>query len=299
VDLVRSKAGHLQATGRDARGRKQYRYHRAWNELRNHDKYDRLIEFARAPPRIRRRTERDLRRRGLSREKILAAIVRLLERTSIRVGNAEYARDNDSFGLTTLRNHHVGVSGARNCFRFHGKAGQLHDFCTCAPRLARVVQNCREIPGQELFKWVDSAGDAHGVESVDVNEHIRSISGQDFTAKDFRTWTGTFNAAVELAALGPCTAPTATKRRLEIKRKMAEATCRVSERLHNRPAACRKYYIHPAIFDAFQQGTLVREMRAAAGQTSASNPRALTPEEATVLNVLERASAARRRARVG
>ena len=195
-------SGHIQATGRDARGRKQYRYHERWRRVRDENKYERMIDFARALPRIRQRVERDLRRRGLPREKVLATVVRLLESTMIRVGNEEYAQRNRSFGLTTLRDHHVRVGGsARVRFYFRGKSGKEHTVTIRNPRIARVVRQCQELPGQELFQYVNGDGERRRVTSEDVNEYLRETTGSDFTAKDFRTWAGTVLAARALQEL--------------------------------------------------------------------------------------------------
>ncbi|MGH2446731.1 MAG: DNA topoisomerase IB, partial [Candidatus Limnocylindria bacterium] len=192
------RRGHMQATGRDARGRKQYRYHPRWRPVRDEAKYGRLIEFARALPRIRRRTERDLRRRGLPREKVLALVIRLLESTLIRVGNEEYARDNDSFGLSTLRDRHVEWDGSDLHLTFRGKSGKEHAVRVRDRRLARLVRQCQEIPGYELFQYLDAAGERQSIDSEDVNDYLRDISGEEFTAKDFRTWAGTVAASMAL-----------------------------------------------------------------------------------------------------
>ena len=243
--------GHLQATGRDARGRKQYRYHPRWREVRDEVKYGRLIAFAQALPRIRARAAADVRRTGLPREKVLAAVVQLLEKTLIRVGNEEYARHNKSFGLTTLREKHAKVNGSTVRFEFRGKSKIEHAIDLRDRRLARIVKACRDLPGYELFQYVDDDGDRQVVDSADVNAYVREISGQDFTAKDFRTWAGTVLAARNLAELGP--APS----QAETKRNIVRAIEQVAKRLGNTKAVSRKCYIHPAVIDAYQQGVTI------------------------------------------
>src|SRR5881396_2020055 len=200
VWICPTATGHIQAVGRDARGRKQYRYHSRWREVRDQTKYARLIEFGRALPRIRKRVEQDLGRAGLPREKVLAAVLRLLETTLIRVGNEEYARHNHSYGLTTLRSQHVTIDGTRLRFEFRGKGGKRHAVALTDRRLARVVRRCQELPGHELFQYLDDEGNRQSIDSADVNAYLREIGGDDFTAKDFRTWGGTVLAAFALAA---------------------------------------------------------------------------------------------------
>jgi DNA topoisomerase-1 len=261
---------HILATGRDLRGRKQYRYHPAWRAVRDADKFARLIAFAQALPRIRARVARDLRRPGLPREKVLATIIRLLEISLIRVGNDEYARANRSFGLTTLRSRHVDVSGMTVTFDFRGKSGKRHSIKVVDRRLARIVRNCRELPGYELFQYVDETGARHRVDSGDVNDYLHAIAGTAFSAKDFRTWGGTVLAAAALQALG-ATEPS--------KRLVTEAVAQVAARLGNTPTICRRCYIHPGVFDAFLGGTLADGLkRAARGK--------LRRDEAAVLNLL-------------
>lgn len=240
--------GHLQATGRDARGRKQYRYHPKWRKIRDEVKYGKLPAFARALTKIRRRTALDLRKPGLSREKVLAAVVRLLEKTLIRVGNEEYVRQNHSFGLTTMRDQHARINGSKVHFAFRGKSGVKHAVDFEDRRLARIVKACRDLPGYELFQYVDEEGDHHVIDSSDVNAYLRSITGDDFTAKDFRTWAGTVLAAQALAACKPCQSKT------ESKRNVVRAIEQVASRLGNTKAVCRKCYIHPAILEAYAAG---------------------------------------------
>jgi DNA topoisomerase I len=241
--------GHLQATGRDARGRKQYRYHPRWREVRDEAKYDRMIAFATALPVIRRTVSAHLRRPGLSREKVLATVVSLLERTLIRIGNDEYARTNRSFGLTTLRNGHVEISGARLRFSFRGKSGVEHEVDLRDGRLARIVKQCRDLPGYELFQYIDESGDRQSVGSEEVNAYLKAITGQDITSKDFRTWAGTVLAAELLCECGPCSCES------EAKRKIVEAVRVVAGRLGNTVAVCRRCYIHPAVLDAYTTGS--------------------------------------------
>ena len=251
--------GHIQATGRDQRGRKQYRYHPRWRETRDEGKYARMAAFGRALPRIRERVDHDLRRRSLSREKVLAAVVRLLELTLIRVGNDEYSRTNKSFGLTTLRDRHVKFEGAEIEFVFRGKSGVSHRTSVRDRRLARVVRACQEVPGQRLFQYYDEEGERHAVGSSDVNAYLREASGEDFTAKDFRTWAGTIAAAKALA-LQP---PPASEREA----KAATTLCvkAAAGLLGNTPAVCRSAYIHPEVLTAFAERRLPEAFREAEG----------------------------------
>jgi DNA topoisomerase I len=238
--------GHLQATGRDARGRKQYRYHRRWREVRDETKYDRMLAFARALPRIRRRVRQDLALTGLPRDKVLATVVRLLETTRMRVGNAEYARANASFGLTTLRVRQVRVRGSTMQFRFRGKSGVWHAFALSDRKLAAIVRRIRDLPGYELFQYLDEQGVARAVDSADVNAYIKNAAGEEFTSKDFRTWAGTVLAANALHQFG--------------KDGLSRAIEHVARLLGNTKAVSRKCYIHPAVIDAYQEGTLTQAM---------------------------------------
>jgi DNA topoisomerase-1 len=240
--------GHLQATGRDARGRKQYRYHTRFRQMRDEVKYDRLPAFARALRRIRRRTAADVRKSGLPRVKVLAAAVQLLEKTLIRIGNEEYARTNGSVGLTTMRDRHARIRGASIRFEFRGKSGVAHAVDLHDARLARIVKACRDLPGYELFQYVDENGQRQSICSDDVNTYLREVSGDDFTAKDFRTWAGTVLAAQALSELARFTSAT------EAKRNVAQAIARVADRLGNTKAVCRKAYIHPAVVAAYMGG---------------------------------------------
>jgi DNA topoisomerase-1 len=240
--------GHIQATARDARGRKQYRYHLSYREARDRSKFRRMLEFSEALPVLRERIERDLRAGELSRRQILATVVRLLDKTLIRVGNDEYARENKSFGLTTLRRRHVSVSGGELRFSFRGKSGVEHSITVADPRISRVIQGCRDLPGIELFQYLDSEGRRHAVSSDDINDYLREATDRDVTAKDFRTWGGTMLAALELRRLGPAAS------RREADRNIIQVTDAVAARLGNTRAVCRKYYIHPALIDAYLMG---------------------------------------------
>ena len=246
--------GHIQATGRDAKGRKQYRYHERWRRVRDETKYGRLAGLAKVLPKVRARVKRDLARPGVPREKVLATVVRLLEETHIRVGNEEYARANRSFGLTTLRNRHVDVRGTRMVFRFRGKSGKEHEVDVRDPRLARVVAKLEQLPGQELFQYLDADGAARPLDSADINDYLREISGEDLTAKEFRTWAGTVLAARALAAR-----PRHRNEQLA-RRELLAAVDEVAARLGNTRAICRRCYIHPAVVEAYLSGSLPRSL---------------------------------------
>ena len=258
VWICASRRGHIQATGRDQRGRKQYRYHDDWRATRDAHKYGRVAAFGRALPRLRKQVEADLAGRGLPREKVLAAVVRLLEMTLIRVGNEEYARANKSFGLTTLQKRHLKLTGAGAVFEFRGKSGKTHRTGLHDRRLARILRACQELRGQRLFKYRDEAGELRPIESADVNDYLRAATGEDFTAKDFRTWAGTVSAARALAML--------PKPENETEARRAVATCikAVSGLLGNTPAVCRAAYVHPAVLDAFAKGELSLTVSASA-----------------------------------
>lgn len=279
VWICPSADGHIQATGRDARGRKQYRYHARWREVRDETKYERMVVFAEALPRIRAAVDEALRAPSFTREKVLAAVVRLLEVTLIRVGNEEYARQNGSFGLTTLRGDHVDVRGASIRFRFRGKSGVEHSVDVRDRRLARIVQRCLGLPGEDLFQYVGDDGEPHTIESADVNAHIRALAGADFSAKDFRTWAGTVLAAYALRELTPAESATA------LKKNMAAAVKRVARRLGNTPAVCRKCYVHPAIFQAYSEGQLAAALAERVSEAPSAGD-ALTNEESAVLLLL-------------
>ena len=251
VWIASAPDAHLQAVGRDARGRKQYRYHALWRAVRDDVKYERMLTFARMLAAVRRRVTADLRKRPLSRDQVLATVVRLLERTLIRVGNDEYARANRSYGLTTLRNRHVTVTGSLVEFRFRAKSGVWQAMTLRDPALAHAVRRCQHVPGEALFQYVDADGARHTVDSADVNDYLRSIAGDDFSAKDFRTWAGTVLAATALSALPP--APSATARQ----RMLVRAVDSVAARLGNTRAVCRQCYIHPAVLDAYADGETI------------------------------------------
>jgi DNA topoisomerase I len=267
--------GHLQATGRDARGRKQYRYHARWREVRDAVKYDRMLAFAEALPRIRAQTDHDLELPGVPRQKVLATVVRLLEETRIRVGNVEYRKENASFGLTTLRDRQVRVVGSELRFSFRGKSGKRHLVELDDRRLARVIKRVLEIPGQELFQYVDESGEPQAIESADVNDYLRAISGDDFTAKEFRTWAGTILAARFLREAGAAPDTRGAKGNL------VRAIARVAEELGNTPEVARRYYIHPAVLDAYRAGALkpIKEQKH-------PDPYQLTAEEGELLALL-------------
>ena len=251
-------SGHIQATARDARGRKQYRYHPSYREARDQSKFRRMLEFSEALPLLRERVERDLRGTDLGRRQLLATVVRLLDRTLIRVGNDEYARENQSFGLTTLRRRHVQVEGDRLRFAFRGKSGVEHSISVADPRLARIIQRCQDLPGQEMFQYLGADKKRQTVSSDDVNGYLREASDRDVTAKDFRTWGGTMLAAVELRAMG------APASRREADRNIIRAIDAVAERLGNTRAVCRKYYVHPALLHAYYLGQTVPQPPAGA-----------------------------------
>jgi len=280
VWICPDRRGHLQATGRDGRGRKVYRYHPRWREARNELKYGRLLAFARALPRIRRRVDRDLRRPGLPREKVLAAVVALLERTRIRVGNEEYARENRSFGLTTLRDRHATIRGGRMTFAFKGKSGRQHEVEVADRRLARIVERCQDLPGQQLFQYLDEAGERRSVASDDVNAYLREISGDEFTAKDFRTWAGTVLAAMALQEFSEFDTEA------EAKKNVVRAIEAVAEKLGNTPAVSRASYVHPTVIDAYLEGDLLRQTREETERVLTEGIAELEPEEAAVLTLL-------------
>jgi DNA topoisomerase I len=282
VWICPSAEGHIQATGYDVRRRRQYRYHPRWREVRDQEKYGRVIGFAQALPGIRRRVDRHLKRTGLPREKVLAAVVHLLEATLIRVGNDEYAKSNHSFGLTTMRDEHAQVDGSMICFEFLGKGGRKHEIDLKDRRLARIVAQCQELPGQELFQFVDEKGDVRDVGSHDVNEYLREISGEDFTAKDFRTWAGTLLAATILQEFKEFDSQAAAKRNV------VRAIEHVAGRLGNTKAVCRKCYIHPAVIDAYLEKSLIETVREETERELREELKSLRPEEAAVLALLRK-----------
>jgi len=286
VWIANDPRGHIQATGRDAKGRKQYRYHARWRAVRDETKYERMLAFGAALPTIRERVDRDLARPGLPREKVLATVVRLLEATLIRVGNEEYARENRSYGLTTLRNRHLEIKGTELRFEFRGKSGKDHQVSVRDRRLAGVMRRLQDLPGQELFQYVDEDGARHAIDSDDVNGYLREIAGDDFSAKDFRTWAGTVLCAVALREVEACASET------EAKRNVTQVVKQVSQQLGNTPAVCRSCYIHPAIIEAYVEShehtplaeALGNHLAEAAEQGDAD----LTKDEAAVLRLLRR-----------
>jgi DNA topoisomerase-1 len=277
--------GHLQATGRDAKGRKQYRYHPRWRATRDETKYGRMLAFGQTLPQIRARVDQDLRARELSRAKVLATVVRLLETTLIRVGNREYARANSSYGLTTMRDKHVQIGGAKVTFQFRGKSGKSHTITLNDRRLARIVKRCRDLPGYDLFQYLDEHGARQTIGSADVNDYLREIAGQEFTAKDFRTWAGTLLAAMALREFAPHSSAS------EAKKNIVRAIEHVAERLGNTPSICRKCYIHPAVLEAYLDGSLVETLQQRA-EDLREREADLDDDEASVLGFLQRRLAA-------
>jgi DNA topoisomerase I len=247
--------GHIQVTARDARGRKQYRYHPEWRKFRDENKYGRLKEFGDALIDIRKKTDEDLSLPGLPKEKVLAVVVKLLERTFIRIGNESYAKENNSFGLTTLRDQHVKINGSSIQFQFRGKSGVKHSVGLNDRRLASIVKKCKEIPGYELFQYVDNDGNFQSISSTDVNGYLQSITGKDFTAKDFRTWFGSVLAADFLSKTPP------EERTTFRKKKIVEVISGVAKRLGNTPAICKKCYVHPLVLEAYDDGTMFQLKR--------------------------------------
>ncbi len=265
--------GHLQATGRDARGRKQYRYHPLWNENRNSAKYERLLSFGSALPQLRARIDKHLGETGMGREKVMATVVALLDETLIRVGNRRYARENNSYGLTTLRNRHINVNGSQIRFSFKGKSGIEHDVSLTSPRLARILRRCLDLPGQQLFQYLDEEGQRHSVGSHDVNDFLRSQASGEFTAKDYRTWAGSALALEALRKVAQRNPDNPTQH-------VTEMVKQVAQRLGNTPAICRKCYIHPAVVDAFLTGELV-------GCKRPRKRKGMSPEEVALLQFLQ------------
>lgn len=276
--------GHIQATGRDARGRKQYRYHPRFREVRDSTKYERMLEFAAALPALRARVDEDMRRRGMPREKVLATVVHLLETTMIRVGNADYVKQNKSHGLTTLNDRHVKIEGSQVRFRFKGKSGKEWNLGIRDRRVARIVKASQDLPGQQLFQYLDDEGERRSVTSGDVNAYLREISGTDITAKDFRTWTGTVLAAMALAEYEKADSQAAAKRNVR------EAIEQVAARLGNTPTICRKCYVHPQVIESYLSDDLALEISEEI-EEELDEP-ALRPEERKVLNFLKQRLAA-------
>jgi DNA topoisomerase I len=279
VWICPSPNGHIQATGRDARGRKQYRYHPKWREVRDETKFGRMLGFSQALTKIRARLERDLSLPGLPREKVLATVVRLLECTCIRVGNDEYAKSNRSYGLTTLQDRHVEISGSNLRFEFRGKSGKTHKVDLNDRRLARIVERCQDLPGEDLFQYLDDDEVRQTIGSEDVNEYIREISGQEFTAKDFRTWSGTLLAIEALTKIGPFS----TQR--NAKSNVLKAIDQVAEQLNNTRSVCRKYYVHPAVLESYMDGKLLEHLGNGSKQGAKDD---LAADEAAVVRLLQR-----------
>jgi len=274
--------GHIQATGRDARGRKQYRYHPKWLEFRDRNKYDHMMAFGRVLPRLRAQVKRDLRLKGLPRLKVLAAVVRCLETTLIRVGNDEYARENHSYGLTTMRNRHVQVRGKSIEFDFRGKSGKQHHIELADARLAKIIRQCQELPGQELFVYRDEEGRTHSIGSQDVNDYLREHTQQDFTAKDFRTWYGTVLAAIAFREFADVTSTAQAKENIRT------VVGSVAKILGNTPTVCRKCYIHPEIIQSYLEGTTLQGISQRIGESLTDSVRKLHPIEAAVLALLQK-----------
>ena len=280
VWICPNERGHIQAVGKDARGRTQYRYHPKWREVRDQAKYGRMIAFGMVLPKLRRRVARDLKLPGLPREKVLATIVKLLETTLIRVGNEEYAKTNKSFGLTTIRNRHVEVSGSKIHFEFRGKSGVEHAIDLTDARLAAVIERCQELPEQELFEYINPDGSRHHVSSTDVNQYLQEVTGDEFTAKDFRTWAGTVLAAIALKEFEAFDSETQAKKNL------VAAIETVAKRLGNTRAVCRKCYIHPVVLETYLAGDLEKTLKRQIQNKLKTSLRSLKPEEAAVMAML-------------
>lgn len=281
VWICKKENGHLQATGYDVKNRKQYRYHPNWNALRNETKFYRLHDFGKALPEMRLQLEKDLSAPELGERKVLAAVISLMERTNIRVGNAFYEKEYGSFGLTTLKDRHVKFNGTSVSFSFKGKKGVAHNITMRSKRLARIVKKCRDIPGKELFQYYDADGKRHSIDSGLVNKYIREISNADFTAKDFRTWAGTIQAFLALKSIGCCETVTETKR------KIVEALDIVSEHLGNTRTVCKKYYVHPLILTLYESKKLENYIAALEKIEKDDNKSGLSPEEKMVMKILE------------
>ena len=274
--------GHMQATGIDSRGRKQYRYHPQWRAEREESKFEHILYFGERLPAIRKKVEKDIQLPGMVRNKVMATIVQLLEKTLIRVGNAEYARDNKSYGLTTLRNKHVDVKGTQIRFKFMGKSGKQWNLSLHDRRIAAIIKRCEDMPGYELFKYQDEEGKAIDVGSSDVNAYLKEISGEDFTAKDFRTWSATILAALALAEFEKFDSST------QAKKNILRAIEKVAKRLGNTPTICRKSYIHPEVINAYMDGELVSSIRHEIDEEFEKDYAALSREEVVVLSLLRK-----------
>jgi DNA topoisomerase-1 len=285
VWICASEKGHIQATGLDQRGRKQYRYHPLWNSLRNETKYHRMLEFGKALPLLRARVEMDLRKKDLSQDKVLATVVSLMERTFIRIGNIEYEKTNGSYGLTTLKNKHVAVSGDKLVFSFKGKKGIHHDISLRNKRLARIVSQCHDVPGKELFQYYSEDGKRHPIDSGMVNTYIRDAMQDEFSAKDFRTWAGSLHALQAFRAIGEADTATAKKKNVN------EILDTVSSRLGNTRTVCRKYYVHPQLILLYEDNKLVKYLNELdAMEEAGADDEGLTAEEKILMKILRRNS---------
>jgi len=273
--------GHIQATARDARGRKQYRYHERWREARAENKYDRMLVFGEALPKIRRQVNKDMALRDLPQKKVLATVVHLLGRTFIRIGNEEYARENKSFGLTTMQDRHVDVKGAKLSFRFRGKSGVQHEIDVNNRRLANIIRKLQDLPGQDIFQYEDEAGEVRNVSSQDVNDYLQEITGEPFTAKDFRTWAGTVLTAMALSAQGPVENQTQGKKNIK------DAIAAVAKILGNTPTVCRKCYVHPMVLESYLDGDMIEGLKQKTEEALSENLEDLRAEEAAVMSFLQ------------
>jgi len=281
VWICPSPNGHIQATARDARGRKQYRYHERWREARDENKYDRILVFGQALPKIRRQVNKDMGLRELPRNKVLATVVHLLGRTFIRIGNEEYARENQSFGLTTMRNRHVDVKGPKLTFSFKGKSGVKHEIDVSDRRLANIIRKLQDLPGQDIFQYEDEVGEVRNVDSQDVNDYLQEITGEEFTAKDFRTWAGTVLTAMALNAQGP------VENQAQAKKNIKDAITAVAKILGNTPTVCRKSYVHPVVLESYLDGDMIEGLRQKTEEALAENLEDLRAEEAAVMSFLQ------------
>ncbi len=281
VWICPSPNGHIQATARDARGRKQYRYHERWREARDENKYDRMLVFGQALPKIRRQVNKDLGLRGLPQKKVLATVVHLLGCTFIRIGNEEYARENNSFGLTTMQERHVDVKGAKLSFSFRGKSGVKHEIDVNDRRLANIIRKLQDLPGQDIFQYQDETGEVRDVTSQDVNDYLHEITGEEFSAKDFRTWAGTVLTAMALSAQGPVENKTQAKKNINI------AIAAVAKILGNTPTVCRKCYVHPVVLDSYLDGDMIEGLKQKTEEALSKNLEDLRAEEAAVMSFLQ------------
>ncbi|PZR75394.1 MAG: DNA topoisomerase I [Chthoniobacterales bacterium] len=281
VWICPSANGHIQATARDARGRKQYRYHERWIEARDENKYDRMLVFGQALPKIRRRVNKDMDLAELPQNKVLATIVHLLGRTFIRIGNEEYARENKSFGLTTMQNKHVDIKGVKVTFDFKGKSGVKHEIDVDDRRLAKIIRKLQDLPGQDIFQYEDEAGERRNITSQDVNDYLREITGEEFTAKDFRTWGGTVLTAMALNAQGP------VEDKAQAKKNIKDAIAAVSKILGNTPSICRKCYVHPVVLESYLNGDMIEGLKQKTEEALSENLENLRSEEAVVMSFLQ------------